>query len=127
MPWSRRPTIHLKLISFNEQHTYTGNDLRFDTELILEATRNIIEAASTIWLCIRSVSNAVEHMSRCEHQDSNLLLKGGVEVYYQAYHSPCILVGEEFLHLRPEESRKEDTGYGQADEDEEVLPIERSH
>ena len=56
----------------NKEFTYTRDDLRFDTELILESSCNIIESSSTIWLCVRGMSNAIEHMTGCEHQDCHL-------------------------------------------------------
>jgi hypothetical protein len=48
-------------------------------------------------------------------------------LHYQAYNSPCVLVGDEFMHLRPEESDENDTRREQANGDEKILPVERSH
>ena len=56
----------------NMECTYTRDDLRFNTELILESSCNIIESSSAIWLCVRGMSNAIEHMTGCEHQDCHL-------------------------------------------------------
>lgn len=48
-------------------------------------------------------------------------------MHYQAYDSPCVLAGDEFMHLRPEKSGKDDTRREQANENQQILPIERSH
>ena len=58
-------------------YTDTCNNLSLNAKLILKAACNIVKPSATIWLCIRSVSNRIEHMTRDEHQDENLESKFG--------------------------------------------------
>lgn len=59
--------------------THCGNDLSLETELVLEATSKVADAALAVGLNIGDLADVVEHVSAREEQDSDQA-DGGPEV-----------------------------------------------